>query len=26
VADGQGRFVAIWRDPVGGIFASRRTP
>jgi hypothetical protein len=26
VADGQGRFVAIWRDPAGGIFASRRTP
>jgi hypothetical protein len=26
VADGQGRFVAIWRDPSGGLFASRRTP
>jgi hypothetical protein len=26
VADGQGRFVAIWRDPAGGLFASRRTP
>jgi hypothetical protein len=26
VVDGQGRFVAIWRDPAGGLFASRRSP